>query len=505
MDTLVAGLARLRDSTIMRFPRLQLARVYHLIKQGKVDAARVSYDAFRAAVDRAALHADLRTEVDLVGDVLSEYENAPVTLDDLLGKEALIRSLPSNDHLMLSNVCESLGAEYFDCGWLERALEPIRRAGRHHRAMGSLYGELFTRFLEARVKLAQGCLDEAQATLDEAAADIRHAFGARSDLAANCAVYQAEILLEQDHVDRATALLDWALPHVEISDGWFDLYAAGFATSIRATFAGRRSDTESTIARMRALAARRHLHQLDRLADVYAVDGLIHAGEIVAAKALARDIGLRKLAAAMREEMPIYRQVALVATVCLAKLHLALGEHAEALAELEGTERWARKHGHGRLLITLNILASHAHRLAGELDQAVACFDEAVGTAMFQGFIGPFADCWRFVTPVEKNDSQYAAAGRTDRFREHFLRQTRKALERYSALESESRLLTQSELMTLQHLNHGYTNKEIARLLACSPNTVKYWLKCLYGKLGVHTRKDAVRLAREQGLLDAAG
>ena len=40
MDTLVAGLAHLSDETVMRFPRLVLARVYHakLASQTLIDA-----------------------------------------------------------------------------------------------------------------------------------------------------------------------------------------------------------------------------------------------------------------------------------------------------------------------------------------------------------------------------------------------------------------------------------------------------------------------------------
>ncbi len=203
MDALVTGLAQLPEEIIARYPRLMLARVYRLIKQGEMDAARASYDAFRDSVDRKSLAPNLWTEVNLVGDVLAEYENAPAQLEDLLAKEALIRSLPSHDHLMLSNVYESLGNKYCECGWLERAIEPIRRSRSHHQALHSLYGELFTRFLEARVVLAQGRLDEARAILDEAADSIHNAYGPSSDLAANCAAHLAEVRFEQGDVTEA--------------------------------------------------------------------------------------------------------------------------------------------------------------------------------------------------------------------------------------------------------------------------------------------------------------
>jgi LuxR family maltose regulon positive regulatory protein len=188
--------------------------------------------------------------------------------------------------------------------------------------------------------------------------------------------------------------------------------------------------------------------------------------------------------------------------VCLVKVHLAAGEHALALVELSGTERWARQHGHGRILITLSILAAQAHRSAGRHDKAMSRFDEAVDMAMFPGFIGPFVDCWRFVAVSATSDTRHAA-GRTDRFRDNFLRRMRKALERHAALARRPELLSQPEIMTLRHLNQGYTNKEIARLLDISLNTVKYRLKSLYEKLGVNSRKDAVRLARERGLTEA--
>jgi LuxR family transcriptional regulator, maltose regulon positive regulatory protein len=502
METLIAGLAHLSNATIARYPRLQLANVYRLIKQGQMTTARASYDSFRNSVERSSLPADLWTEVNLVGEVLSEYENTPVRLEDLLAKEALILSLPSNDHLMLANVCESLGEKYCDCGWLERALEPTRRAREHHRALGSLYGEMFARLLEARIRLAQGRLDEAQVVLKEAAADIQHAYGPRSDLAANCAVYQAEALFERDAVDEAMTLLDWALPHMEQSDGWFEIYASGFCTAIRAAFGKSAADAERMIARMRAIASGRHLTQLQLLANIYEVESLIHAGRNELARELAEKIGVRELAAAMREEIPAYRQIALAASVCLIKVLLCSGEHQTALAEIQSTERWARQHGHGRLLITLSILAAHAHRLAKQPEQAITRFDEAVSMSMFQSFIGPFLDCWRFISVSATIDARHTTLRNTDRFRENFLRRLRKSLERHSAQSRESTLLSAPELSALRHLDQGYTNKEIARMLKISPNTVKYHLKSLYEKLGVNSRRDAVRLSREQKLLD---
>jgi DNA-binding CsgD family transcriptional regulator len=57
------------------------------------------------------------------------------------------------------------------------------------------------------------------------------------------------------------------------------------------------------------------------------------------------------------------------------------------------------------------------------------------------------------------------------------------------------------ELVVLQELAAGRSNKEIARLLEISPNTVKTHLARLYEKLGAERRTDAVNRARELGII----
>ena len=57
------------------------------------------------------------------------------------------------------------------------------------------------------------------------------------------------------------------------------------------------------------------------------------------------------------------------------------------------------------------------------------------------------------------------------------------------------------ELEVLRELAAGRSNKEIARRLAVSPETVKTHLSRLYAKLGAARRTDAVNRARELGLV----
>lgn len=63
-------------------------------------------------------------------------------------------------------------------------------------------------------------------------------------------------------------------------------------------------------------------------------------------------------------------------------------------------------------------------------------------------------------------------------------------------------LLSERETEILSRLAMGHSNKEIARELELTENTIKFHLKSLYSKLSVNKRTQAVFEAQKQGLLD---
>lgn len=497
------GLAKLPVALIRGRPRLALAQVYLQIKLGELGSARAEYDRFLAQVEGADLSVDLKTEVRVVGDTLLDYENQPVTFDDLLAREALLRKLPANDHLVLANISETLGAKYFEGGWLERALQPTLAARDHYLAIGSLYSDLFTRFLEARIKRAQGRSKDAEAILHAACVNITDTYGDRSDLAANCAAFRAELLFEQDMVAEARELLAWALPHMEQSDGWVDVYAAAYFTEARA-LAGEGAFDEAcdVIARARRVAARRRLRQLEMLADICSIELQISQGAPThAVLAAAAVVGLDAMADMMHEESPAYRPVAVAASLCRTRLRLLIGEHEPALDELRALREWAEQHGAGRLLIDINILAAAGLHMRGDAASSRACFDEAVGIAMFQNIVRPFVEARHFVQACL--DDALETDAQVDRFRAQFMKSLARALAVYRNNVTVLGMFSEAEAEVLLYLSQGHSNKEIARLIGMSPDTVKYRLKSVFRKIGVSKRRDAVRISAERGLIPA--
>lgn len=76
------------------------------------------------------------------------------------------------------------------------------------------------------------------------------------------------------------------------------------------------------------------------------------------------------------------------------------------------------------------------------------------------------------------------------------------AAGRHSGPEPEDHGHSDQHRRYVELLSGGHSNKEIARLMGVSVNTVKYHLKALYRDLGVDNRIRAVQAAREIGLLD---
>jgi LuxR family maltose regulon positive regulatory protein len=61
--------------------------------------------------------------------------------------------------------------------------------------------------------------------------------------------------------------------------------------------------------------------------------------------------------------------------------------------------------------------------------------------------------------------------------------------------------LSARELEVLRLLNTHLSSTEIAERLCISANTVRFHIKNVYGKLGVHSRSDAVQRAKELGIV----
>jgi LuxR family maltose regulon positive regulatory protein len=144
----------------------------------------------------------------------------------------------------------------------------------------------------------------------------------------------------------------------------------------------------------------------------------------------------------------------------------------------------------------------------GQVEQALAALEHALARAAPGGHVRAFVDVG---APMGALLRQAAARG----IAPDYVAQLLAALEGQTGSERPAERpaelgrtvsvpiepLTERELEVLRLLAAGMSNREIARALYLSVNTIKHHTKGIYGKLDVHTRLQAVSRAQELGML----
>lgn len=156
---------------------------------------------------------------------------------------------------------------------------------------------------------------------------------------------------------------------------------------------------------------------------------------------------------------------------------------------------------HGAVASNAWMIVSQAEDHLRHDARAIEAFARALDEAEEQEFLLPFVQPQRWLTTALRRHS-YVVGTHHD-FIERALALTtgaRGVPDVTDAVVAPS-VLTERELAVIAYLPTMSSNTEIADQLSISVNTVKQHLKSAYRKLGVTTRRDAVRVAREKGLL----
>ncbi len=210
----------------------------------------------------------------------------------------------------------------------------------------------------------------------------------------------------------------------------------------------------------------------------------------------------------------IYPSVAIV----LAKVRLVQGRLDEASGLLEHALQSAREVG--RMGNAVQILANLAivQRSKGESEKALATLWEALNLAAPEGYIRAFLDEGELMRSMladflSKHESQPGAATLPEpKSIEVYARALLDTFTRASIAQPAISLihparvslpepLSERELQVLKLMAAGLSNRDIADKDIVSINTVKTQVKSIYGKLGTHTREDAISAARKLGLV----
>ena len=207
------------------------------------------------------------------------------------------------------------------------------------------------------------------------------------------------------------------------------------------------------------------------------------------------------------------RQAVACARVYLAtaQAHLALQRLASALQRATAGQRW----GH---VMEICLLQALAYQMLHEEPQALSALAEAVRLGEPEGYIRSFVEegeaMEALLYRLRKRNAKQGPTPYLDILLAAFQQEKKahqpaeKSSKAHQPTEKSSKPqllpepLSERELHVLQLLAQGRSNQEIAQQLVIAYDTVKRHVSHIFSKLGVTNRVQAVKQAREHGLLD---
>ena len=390
---------------------------------------------------------------------------------------------------------------------LARAIALAQAAGDGHTAAEALCSL-------AAVQLAQGQLHKTVATCRDAlllADEHVKRGGRRLPIAASGYNLMSQVLREWNDLDGA---LRHAREGIELCEewGWPEGLALGCQRLARALQAIGDADGAHEAIQKARQAASGLSPWFGALMAAHQAWLWLAQGDLAAAS---RWLASRESESSVGKELS-FRDVS--EYVVLARVLIAQGRLDEALGLLARLLEMAEVAG--AILVAIEILAlqAMAWQARGEVDQALTALQRALTLAEPEGYVRTFIDEGAPMGELlQQVKAQGIAASYADKLLTELERETKderrmtepplssSVLRPSSPVLSEAEglvePLSERELDVLRLLAAGLSNREIAQQLYLSVNTVKTHIRSIYGKLGVHSRMQAVNRARELGLV----
>lgn len=500
-----ALLAEIPAERLAEFPRVELYRALLDAKRGALPAARAHFEeAFRILTQEGNVPSPTTpTGRDLLvtRHLLGRYQDLPLHPGDLEALDAELDEVAAagEDDLVRAALLNTGCLIGLGLGEMQRARRACERAVAEMRRLGAVLGVNYCTLHLGLATLHLGHRREAEAMFREATELAEENFGIDSGLRAAADVHLAIALVKRGELETAAHLFNRSLAQVETFDGWLDVYAESYEAAIALALANGNSElAREYLRRAVATAERRNLPRLRSLAKALGARILLRTGRLDEAREQ-----LNARVAGWRDDPFHWREHHLFGVV-LAEAQIAAGNPGaarEILAQLGSVARAGARVRDDRHVRFLDAVAWHAQ---GDLDGAAARVVEDLEAALREEDTEYLVDFGPIAVPLLHATRQWTR----DRAASSLARQALgRALERHATVTggpqpaAHAGSLSGREMEVLTELVQGSPNKVIARSLQMTENTVKFHLKNIFQKLGVQHRTQAIRVARDRGLV----
>lgn len=516
LNTVRAWLSRLPPELVARRPHLQMAEVwiqFHMSRPQEavrtLKAAKESITAAWAAGDlsadeRTALRAELCTLT--VGAIsAADRSRTAARLADIW-----LEQLPENRPFFKGTLSNINAFCHLSFGDLDGARICSLKARDSHAQARSVFGIVYSDLILGLVDKAAGNLASAGQYFGRAIAEARRELGAGSYAEAMVAIFEVELLYEWSDLAGAERLLHTHRQIIEECGLVVHEMACKLHLARLAAARGRHDEAMAVLERAERLGIEKRYHRLTASALNDRVRLLLQRGDVQAARLalLARGIGAKGagkggegsgLGPLSPATEPEY--------LAQARVLIASGKPEAASRLLDRVAENVRRDGRLRRLSQVRALAAIASYQANDALSALAAAVDAVSICAPQKAMRTLLDegsAMREVLDFARRRMP-SWSGETviglylDRLMDAFGKPERMATVRPAPRKGDPGF-SPREIDVAHLLGNGHSNRDMAQALGMAPDTVKWHLKNIFGKLGVSNRTQAVLRLQEIGL-----
>ncbi len=384
---------------------------------------------------------------------------------------------------------------------------PLYRLARHF--IFEVWGYMYLAFVQAM----QGRLSESEATLHTAIAYAKENVPLRPDPLIYPHSFLCDIYRERDDMAKARIYLDEALTLIQTTgrESYIVVVAENLkclALMLEATGEGKVADKliEDALQRLKKYGNEVYADQLRALKALLN----LRRGDLAAATRWADASGLTP-----DGELSYLRESAYTT---YARWLIASGNPKDALSLLERLQSEAERGSRERVVVEILILKSLAHQAGGDEARAIEVLEQSLLRTEPESYVRSYTDegevmAKLLLQTLKQNGKRWESENPT------FLRYIVKLNDAFgssanmpatqkSKVENEALPwwyvndpLSERELEVMQLVAQGFSNQEIGNKIFISAGTVKRHLSNIYQKLDVHSRVQAIELARKFQLI----
>lgn len=501
-------LSRLPPALIERHTRLLLAKVWIEFQTSRPRSAATALIAARASLRRSlasgalpeaearALSAEVAV---LTAGVFSSAERPRAAVR--IGRAHMAR-IPPDQPFLKGTLGNILGFSLYSLGDFAAARTACLTARDHHADADSVFGVVYSDLILGLVEKGAGNLDAAGRLFNRASQTAADTLGTGSYAEAMAGIFRVELHYEWNDLAEAERLLGQHRALIEECGLVVHDIAAKLHVARLAAAQGRTDEALAVLERAERQGVRNRYRRLIASALNDRVRLLLLRGETAMARHL---LATRGVVGVDPDTVTALSPASELEQIAFSRVLIAENRPAAAIRILERLAETLLQGGRLRRLAQVRAVASIAAFQTGDGLATLAAIVDTVALCRRQGAVRTLIDEGEALRAVlqfgRDNMPSWRSRSEVAVFLEKVMGPAVLPQARTPGSHTPQPKFSPKEAEVARRLTEGMANRDIAAALSMAPDTVKWHLKNIFGKLGVDNRTQAVLQLRDAGLL----